>query len=884
MLNGELPMIKNFIILLLLIASLSAENMQSLQWSELAHVPSVPADSSQPALNGTFIGISNGALIIAGGADGSYHDSEYNGLRDNIFVLTKNEEQDALKTSYEWKHGFHLDAPLAYGASATTDRGLLCLGGSDGNNTTDTVFLLYWDAANGAVQKEKLTPLPQACNKGFAAVIGATAYFMSCQPNGDMRTLENNFWSLDLSVKNAEWQKLPSLPRIALQQTQIIAQHNGETNCIYAIGGQSHIEQKSQAPKIDGGLEVWEFNPQHYERSMKSKKKIAPWKKRSDAPASFSESPAAAFGQGFIFVFDGEAKYDSKNNALSDTKTAAHQNRAFVYHTITDTWIDGGGLPTPLADAPAVLWQDQIVVASAMSPGEAAKIKLLAAKPIRKVKPFGAINFIVLIVYLSAMAGVGLYFMRKNKNTDDYFRGGQNIPWWVAGCSIFATMLSSITYMALPSKAFAADWTYLLGFPIILIAAIFVIYQILPFFRRINATSAYEYLELRFNLGTRLLGSSLFILFHIGRMAIVLYLSALALASITPLTEVQAILIMGLFSLLYSTLGGIEAVVWTDTIQTFVLFGGAIIILVFALQRIDGGMAEMVRIAAADGKFKIIHWDWDRMSFTVTAFWVIILGGIGQNLVSYTSDQAVVQRYMTTPDKKTAAKAILTNGILSQPVGLLFLTLGAALFVFYKTHPTHLDPTFKIDAVMPMFIAQELPIGVAGLIVAGIFAATQSTISTSMNSTATAFITDFMRRFSLMPSERAYFNLARLMTLFFGVAGVALAVLLAKADIKSMLDSFLSVIGLFGGALTGMFLLGIFTKRANGIGVFIGACIGGMVLYIVQATTQTHVYIYAFIGILASMIVGYLSSLILPSPTKSIEGLTIYTLRRNEQL
>ena len=135
------------------------------------------------------------------------------------------------------------------------------------------------------------------------------------------------------------------------------------------------------------------------------------------------------------------------------------------------------------------------------------------------------------------------------------------------------------------------DWTYLLGFPIILLISLFVISQILLFFRRINATSAYEYLELRFNLGARLLGSSLFILFHIGRMAIVMYLSALALAAITPLTEVQAILIMGLLSLLYSTLGGIEAVVWTDTIQTFVLFGGAILILIFAISHIDGGVA-----------------------------------------------------------------------------------------------------------------------------------------------------------------------------------------------------------------------------------------------------------------------------------------------------
>ena len=862
-------MIKVLFFNLILAAGLVAANNQSLQWFELASIPAIQSDSLPFGIGGAFSGISDDALIIAGGARPDLSNQNNRpAIHNDIYVLLKKngsdyDEQSDKSSAHEWKTGFHLDSHIAFGASATTDQGLLCVGGTDGSQSVDDVFLLAWDSQTQIIQKTKMASLPVPCKNSSVAVIGSIVYAAAELSNPATKY----FWSLDLSQETASWQELPPWPGPPSSNMIAVAQHNGETDCIYLII-EAEIEPTSSGA-IEPHSNVWQFNPVQYKRSLVQSQVNSAWRQKMDAPTAFI-STALSMGQGFIYLF-GESAPDIK--ATADVGTPC-----FLYHTITNTWIAAGHTPAPLNGSVSTIWNDRLLLTSVGIKNFDQKI--FAAQPNRQTKPFGAVNFAVLIIYLSGMAGIGLYFMNKIKNTEDYFRGSQNIPWWVAGCSIFATMLSSITYMALPSKAFAMDWTYLPGFPIILLVAIFVIFQILPFFRRINATSAYEYLELRFNLGARLLGSSLFILFHIGRMAIVLYLSALALAAITPLTEVQAILIMGLFSLLYSILGGIEAVVWTDTIQTFVLFGGAIIILIFVIQRIDGGIAQMIQIAATEGKLKIIHWDWDKLSFTATAFWVILFGGIGQNLVSYTSDQAVVQRYMTTRDEKSATKAILVNGILSQPVGLLFLTLGAALFVFYKTHPTHLDPTFKIDAVMPMFIAQELPMGVAGLIVAGIFAAAQSTVSTSMNSTATAFITDFMRRFSLLHSERAYFNLARAATLFFGATGVALAVLLAQADIKSMLDSFFSVIGLFGGALAGMFLLGIFSRRANGIGVIVGACTGAFVLYLVQSQTHTHVYLYALIGIGVSVFVGYFSSLIFKPAAKSIEGLTIFTINK----
>lgn len=243
---------------------------------------------------------------------------------------------------------------------------------------------------------------------------------------------------------------------------------------------------------------------------------------------------------------------------------------------------------------------------------------------------------------------------------------------------------------------------------------------------------------------------------------------------------------MGILSVLYSTLGGVEAVIWTDTMQTFVLLGGALLVVILILFQLEGGFSEFVDIAAAGQKFHMLNWDWQLTSYTTTAFWVIVVGSISQNLISYTSDQAVVQRYMTTANENLAARSILTNGIMALGAGLLFFVLGTALYVFYKLHPAMLDPSFKNDAILPFFMVSELPAGVAGLVIAGIFAAAQSTISTSMNSTATAGVTDFIRPYTKDREDRHFLRLGRLFTLLFGCAGMLLASLITGNSKKSV--------------------------------------------------------------------------------------------------
>jgi SSS family transporter len=394
--------------------------------------------------------------------------------------------------------------------------------------------------------------------------------------------------------------------------------------------------------------------------------------------------------------------------------------------------------------------------------------------------------------------------MFKNKNTEDYFRGGQSIPWWAAACSIYATMLSSLTYVALPAMVYQTNWLVLIGIWMIIAVSPVAVYVAMPFFRQINATSAYEYLSKRFNMSVRLFASGLFTLFHISRMGIVMALTALALSAVTPLSASDSVLIMGVLCLIYCTLGGIEAVIWTDTIQTIVLLIGAVVCFVTIIIGLDGGLTDFIRIGLSDNKFTMVNADFSSDSILTLSIWVVVLGGIGQNLASYTADQSIVQRYMVTKDPKAAAKSIWANVAMAVPGTLLFFCIGTGLYAFYQMNPGKLDPSIQIDQIFPMFIATELPIGLAGLIVAGIFAAAQSTVSTSMNSTATTLITDFIKPFNLIKTEKGYLNAARWLTFIMGALGTLAGLIFINPEIYSLMAAYFKVIGMFMGVLGGL--------------------------------------------------------------------------------
>lgn len=826
-------------------------NKRYLSWEQLSELPALSNQNEPLGVAGPFAGIHNDALIIAGGANFNkpFWQNEKQWHSD-IWVLVKSSEE------YKWIFGGKLNKPIAYGASVSTSLGVLCAGGNNSNQTFDEVFLLKWDSKSGKISIEEFPSLPKTCAFTSAVEIGNKVYVAGGSEGNQLETAMKNFWVLDLSKKDSDdfnWEILPSWPGSTRGFNMTVAQHNGKTECVYVIGGR----RKDDKGEIEFLNDIYAFNLKNFS-----------WTKCKNAPVNIAAGEAVSIGQSHIFILGGS---DGSLYHKSDQLKLDHpgfNKQIWAYHTITDTWMKAGVMPENHVTTQHVKWGEDYIIPSGEVKPRVRSPLIWKVSPLSTSAKFNWIDYSVISVYLFFLIIIGFYFSFRNKSTDDFFRGGKRIPWWAAGCSMFATVLSSLTFMAIPAKTYMTNWVYLPINLLIVALAPFVIYYILPFFYKINATSAYEYLENRFNLFARLIASASYIIFQIGRMAIVMFLPALALSTVTPISVEVCILAMGLMSILYSTLGGLEAVIWTDTLQTFVLLGGALLSFVLIVLNLDGGMASLFATGVTDQKFHTINWDWSSMSYATTAFWVIILGGLAQQLIPFVSDQGVVQRYMSVKSIKDARKAIWTNAVLSLIATILFFALGTGLYVFYKQFPHQLDPTLQNDSIFPQFISSQLPVGIAGIVIAGVFAAAQSTVSTSMNSISTAFTTDFVQRFNLFKTEKDYLIVARSVTFIAGVLGTGVALMFALSDIKSMWDSFMKVIGLFGGPMSGLFILGMFFKRAHGRGAVLGALSSAAFLIIIQAYTQVSFILYAGIGLVGCVLMGYIFSLILQPKQK----------------
>jgi len=474
---------------------------------------------------------------------------------------------------------------------------------------------------------------------------------------------------------------------------------------------------------------------------------------------------------------------------------------------------------------------------------------------------FHWVNWLVMVAYLAGMAGMGFWFMRRNRSADAYFRAGGRLPWWVVSLSIYATMFSSITFMSVPAMSFADDCRYfVISFGILLMAPV-VVKWYLPFFRRLNLTSAYEYLEVRFNLPCRLFASAAFILFMVARTAVVAYLPSLALCAVTGIDVNVAILVVTAITILYCTVGGVEAVIWSDFVQAVILIFSTVLILVWLVCGTDGGFGGFVSMAADAGKFRVFDMALD---WTKPCFWVVFVAGVVANLASYTSDQCVVQRYMTTKDERGAARSILFNGVLSLVNCFVFFAVGVALWTFYQSHPGALPAGTKPDAVLAVFIARELPVGVAGLVLAAVAAATMSTLSANLNSAASAITTDFFGRlFPKRADDRAKLICGKASTVAVGILGGMFALWLANADIGNVYDQFQRFLGVLTGGLGCLFFMGVFLKRVNGFGATCGlvanyaVCFG---LDYLPIPGKPHLLTFGALGMIACLVVALCTS------------------------
>lgn len=876
---------KKTLLLLLLLLPLAVWGQRNV--ARVSALPPFEASARQ-GLSGMYAGMVDGRPVIAGGANFPHVAAAEGGTKeyyDGVWTL-EGDRWQALP--------FRLPRRAAYGASVTLPDGVMLIGGT-GDDAPDSVGRAVWLLTRTGLKA--MPSLPYPMHDHCAALWDGTVYVLGGDTLNDVLALRPG--------EDTRWRTIAHMPGTTRSQATASVQNGATTAGLYILGGYDAATDTTAAHVYADGLRLdlttheWTrtapmpagvtlcgaqsapsgcahivclggVDKDIFERRINQVYQQPRFEEEIERCLDRGDSASIEAAKALLARLDDEIAADKQ---YMYHPAAWYRFRAdlLVYHTITDTWTTLAG-DTLLSRAGASLVADGgrlLLLGGETMPGLRGTSN--TSVELQSTTRFGALNWMVLALYLLAMLALGYYFMRRAAGSDDFFKGGGRIPWWAAGISIYATMLSAITYMAIPAKAYATNWTYYPMLVTILVVGFPVVKYYLPFFRRLNVTSAYEYLEHRFSLTLRLLASALFIIFMVARMALVLYLPSLALSAVTGIDIYLCIVLMSLVTIVYCTMGGVEAVVWGDVVQGIILVGGAIFAAVYLVLQTDGGFMGTVQLALEDDKLRLFEWSWD---YRTATFWVVILGGLANNLISYTSDQTVIQRYLTTKDERSAGRSIMMNGIMSVVISVAFYAIGTGLYTFYKTHPAALDVTMaKGDAILPFFMMSQMPSGVAGLLIAAIFAATMSTISSNINSIATAFSIDFYRRFRRSASDASVVRVARRACVVSGLIGLGLALVMVTWNILSLLDYFNTILGLLSSGLGGLFLMGIFMPRIDGRAALVGFLSGTAAVFALQAYTEVTFLIFGFVGMAVSVVVGLAASLVFRN-RRDMTGLT----------
>jgi SSS family solute:Na+ symporter len=460
----------------------------------------------------------------------------------------------------------------------------------------------------------------------------------------------------------------------------------------------------------------------------------------------------------------------------------------------------------------------------------------------------------IVVAYMLAMIGTGLYFSRKNNNTDAFTKASGKIPGWAVGLSIYATFLSSNTFLGVPGKAFGSNWNSFVFSLSLPVAAWIATKYFIPFYRSRGEISAYSHFEHRFGPWARTYAVICFLLTQLARMGSVFFGIAITIQALTGYSMQIIMIGMGTIIIIYTVLGGMKAVIWTEVVQALIKTGGAILILYFLVSRMPGGISRIITIGQTEGKFSLGSFKPD---FTISSFWVIFLYGVFINLANFGVDQNYVQRYHVTGSVKQAARSVWLCVKLYIPVSLLFFIIGTSLYAWYQVHPGMLEtvrlqaaadrlpsgismqelsklaatlkPDDYGDKVLPAFMTNALPAGVLGLIVSAILSAAMSTISSGMNASATVFTFDIFHRYIQRRSTpRQIFKCLLVSTFIMGVLAMVTGLLMI--GVKSILDLWWQLSGIFAAGLLGLFLLSLVSRRTTNREALLATIIGGFVI------------------------------------------------------
>ena len=835
---------------------------------DLDALPPLPGGEG---LAGAVAGLDGHLIIVAGGAN--FPDSPRwetdKAWHDDIHVLDLTRMESGW-TTFEGGLG----GSIAYGVSVSHPTlGVVSIGGDTGQGITSEVFALRTGQSGGAPVRTDLPALPTPLAYAAGTIVGNDLYVfggrsdskgpattagwrLKIDADGDVVT-----WIDDLENERT-WRPIKDLPGPA-RILPVAGELRGKLYCFSGVAlepddGDGH---RRVVPYL---RDSWRYDPSTDE-----------WMQVADSPrpTAAAPSPAIKVGWDMLAIVGGD------DGALIDQIASLKDDHpgfptgVIVYHPITDRWTERGDHPIdrdagkspPVTAATIAItgteteYDGQTLIASGEIRPRTRTPRLALVQTLVVPAALGALDWTAIALYGVVLVWMGFFFSRRENSTDEYFLAGRRIPWWASGISIFATSLSAITFMAIPAKTWDTDWTYFIQNLLIIVVAPVAAMLLVPAFRRLDVTTAYEYLEHRFHASLRLAASALYMLFQVGRVAVVTLLPALALAAVTGLDVTTCIVVMGILCILYTALGGIEAVIWSDVLQAAVLFGGAGWALTIMLFGTEGGLSGLVEEASAAGKLRTVDVSFD---LTRASLLVIVLGGIFSNIIPYASDQSVVQRYLAVKDVREAKRAVWAGALLALPASLLFFGLGTALWGFYRSNPELLRPTGQLDQILPLFIVDMLPAGVAGVVLAGLFAAAMSSLDSSMNSVATAFTTDWYRRFRPKADDRSRLVVARIATVTIGVLGTTAAIVMAKLNNSSLLDLWFEVLGLFGSGIAGVFLLGALTRRTGPIAGWCGLVASAVAVWSVSMFTDISGLTFAAVGIITCLATGFLVGIV----------------------
>lgn len=470
--------------------------------------------------------------------------------------------------------------------------------------------------------------------------------------------------------------------------------------------------------------------------------------------------------------------------------------------------------------------------------------------------PFSPLNYAILGAYLLAMLGIGLLFARKQKNTEDFFLAGRKMPWLVVGMSMYASLTSAVTFMALPGTAYRENIAFIVvSFASVLVAPVLVD-LFYPFYHRLRVTTSYEYIAHRFGPRARASAAGLFILARLGWLGLVIYAPSLALSVVSGIPLSACLLAMGGLATLYTVLGGMAADIWTDVVQFVLMLGGVAWLIVALADRAPGGAAGILAFARDHGHLRVADW---HLSLTAMSGWIVGIGYFFQLMQDYGTDQTTVQRMMAIPTSRGVTRALFFNAAVDFVVIGALLFIGLGLFACQAADPALFPEGLSGDRLLPTFIIRALPNGVSGLLIAALFAAAMSSMDSGISCVSTVIIHDFLRPARTAPATEAHdLRLARTLTFVLGAFATALAFYVSRFE--HLIEAYTHIVSLFNAPILGLFLLGMLTRRADFIGWLAGALAAIAATQAVQSFTALHFSWQFPLALFLTVSIGYAAS------------------------